>query len=245
MSEQGTQNNVAMVIMAHADDAEFDGAGTIALWTREGWSVYYVICTDGSGGGPDSATDVGPQARRLVVQTREQEQRAACQILGVKDVIFLGYPDGQLQPTLELRRDIVRLLRRYRPTRVLCQSPDRAWSPSMIIQRYHPDHLAAGRATLEAIYPASQNPWDFPELLAEGLMPHKVTEIYITMPPVVNHTVDISTTMDLKMAALRAHVSQLGPQSEEVEQWLRMRDAEAGKQHGFAYAEEFHCVENR
>lgn len=243
MTEQ-EQNKVAMVIVAHQDDAEFDGAGTVALWVRDGWEVYYVICADGGSGGPDDATDVSPQTRQKIVETREQEQRAACEILGVRDVFFLRHPDGQLQPSLELRRDIVRLLRRYRPARVICQSPDRAWTPALIIQRYHADHLAAGRATLEAIYPTSQNPWDFPELLEEGLMPHKVSEIYITVPPVVNYTVDISTTMDQKMAALQAHKSQVGEHFADLEKMLRGFDAEAGQRFGAAYAEEFHRVLN-
>jgi LmbE family N-acetylglucosaminyl deacetylase len=244
MSEQ-EQNKVAMVIMAHPDDAEFGCAGTVAVWVEEGWDVYYVVCADGGGGGPDDATDVSQGARQRVIEKRKEEQRAAGRILGLKDVFFLDYPDGQLQPTLELRRDIVRLLRRYRPSRVICQSPDRCWTPSLIIARDHPDHLAAGRATIEAIYPASQNPWDFPELLQEGLKPHKVSELYITAAPVQNYTVDITATIDLKMAALRAHASQVGDHIDEIEQWLRSMSAEVGKQHGYAYAETFHRTENR
>ncbi len=244
MSEQ-EQNKVAMVIVAHEDDAEFDGAGTAALWARDGWAVYYVICADGGSGGSDDATDVSSFARQEIVETREKEQRAAGAILGLKGVFFLGYPDGQLQPSLELRRDIVRLLRRHRPSRVICQSPDRSWTPSLIIQRYHPDHLAAGRATLEAIYPASQNPWDFPELMHEGLKPHKVSEIFITGAPVQNYAIDITSTMDLKMKALHAHISQLGNSDRDFEEFLRSFAAEIGKKYGYTYAEEFHRVENQ
>lgn len=244
ISENDNERKVAVCVVAHADDMEFDGAGTVALWVREGWEVYYVICTDCSGGGPDDAVDVSLSARQRIIETRIQEQRAAAQILGVKDVIFLGFPDGQLQPTLELRRAIVAVLRRYRPTRVIFQSPDRCWTPFLSIPRYHPDHLAAGQAAMAAIYPASQNPWDFPELLEEGLLPHKVSEIYITCAPVQNHVVDISTTIDIKMAALRAHDSQLGTESAEMEQMLRNFAQEAGQSHGFAYAETFHRVEN-
>src|SRR5689334_5636760 len=177
MSEQELPR-VAMVIVAHPDDAEFGCAGSVAAWAREGWDIYYVICTDASGGGPDEATDVGPEARRQITTTRKAEQREAARILGLRDVIFLDRPDGTLEPTLDLRRDLVRLMRRYRPTRVLCQSPERTWTPSYPIGRHHPDHLAAGGATIAAIYPACQNPWDFPELLAEGLQPHKVRELY-------------------------------------------------------------------
>src|SRR5690242_21208918 len=146
MSEQ--EQRVGMVIVAHPDDAEFGCAGTVAAWAREGWEIYLVICTDAAGGGPDDATDVGPGARQLITATRKAEQRAAAEVLGLRDVIFLDRPDGLLQPTIELRRELVRLLRRYRPTRVICQSPDRSWRPVMAIGRYHPDHLAAGQAAL-------------------------------------------------------------------------------------------------
>ncbi|GCE16477.1 PIG-L deacetylase family protein [Dictyobacter kobayashii] len=242
---QDEQNKVAMVVVAHPDDAEFDSAGAAALWAREGWDVYYVICTDASGGGPDAATDVSAEARRRVSQTRMEEQRAAANILGIKDVIFLGYPDGCLQPGLDLRRSIVRQLRTYCPSRVICQSPERSWTPELIIPRYHPDHLAAGEAALAAVYPASQNPWDFPELLDEGLRPHKVSEVYITGAPVQNHSIDISSTIDIKLAALRAHASQVGEGFAELEKFLRELNAQTGQKYGYAYAEEFHRVENR
>src|SRR4051812_15612517 len=122
MSDQEPQR-VALVVVAHPDDAEFGCAGTIAAWVREGWETYLVVCTDASGGGPDEAVDVGPQARRGITETRKAEQRAAGEVLGLRDVIFLDYVDGLLTPSLELRRDLVRLLRHYRPARVICQSP--------------------------------------------------------------------------------------------------------------------------
>ena len=135
MSDQ-EQQRVAMVIMAHPDDAEFGCAGTVAGWAREGWDVYYVVITDASAGGPDEATDVGPDARSAITAARKAEQRAAATVLGLRDVIFLDKPDGLLEPTIELRRDLVRLMRRYRPTRVVCQSPERSWRPTMAIGRY-------------------------------------------------------------------------------------------------------------
>jgi LmbE family N-acetylglucosaminyl deacetylase len=242
MSEQ--QQRVAMVIVAHPDDAEFGCAGTMAAWAREGWDVYYVVITDASGGGPDEATDVGPAARQKITETRKAEQRAAAAVLGLRDVIFLDKPDGTLQPTIELRRDLVRLMRRYRPTRVVCQSPERSWRPAMAIGRYHPDHLAAGVATLAAIYPACQNPWDFPELLDEGLPPHKVREVYIMGAPEQNYASDISATFDLKIAALAAHTSQVGSRMADLEPRLRRWASELGAQHGFQYAEVFHKTEN-
>ncbi|HVB72049.1 MAG TPA: PIG-L deacetylase family protein [Ktedonobacteraceae bacterium] len=246
MSEQRqAQPDVAMVIVAHPDDAEFGAAGTAAKWVNEGWDVYYVICTDASGGGPDEATDVGPAARRLVTETRKREQRAAGAVLGLKDVIFLDYPDGLLQPNYELRRDIVRLLRTYRPRRVICQSPDRTWEPVMAIGRYHPDHLAAGQATIMAIYPASQNPWDFPELLDEGLRPHKVKEVYMMGAPHVNFFVDVAETMEKKIDALLCHQSQFIGRTEELAKMVRSRTADLGKKYWVEYAEEFHRTENR
>ena len=235
---------VAMVVMAHPDDAEFGCGATVAAWAREGWDVYYVICTDASGGGPDEATDVGPAARRAITDTRKAEQREAARILGVRDIVFLDLPDGTLQPTIELRRELVRLMRRYRPTRVVCQSPERTWKPAYPIGRHHPDHLAAGQAAMAAIYPACQNPWDFPELLDEGLAPHKVRELYVMGAPEINHAVDISATLDAKIAALAAHVSQLGPRMPELEPRLRAWAAETGKAHEMAAAEVFHRTEN-
>jgi LmbE family N-acetylglucosaminyl deacetylase len=238
------QRKVALVVVAHPDDAEFMAAGTVAAWVAEGWQAHYVICTDASGGGPDDAEDVSQEARRAVSETRKREQRAACDVLGAGDIVFLDYPDGQLQPTIPLRRDIVRAIRRYQPTRVICQSPDRSWTPEYRIGRYHPDHLAAGEATIMAIYPASQNGWDFPELREEGLGPHKVREVYISGAPTSNFTVDISTTIDKKIAALRAHTSQLADHFDELEARIREWSAATGKPHGMAYAEEFHRAEN-
>jgi len=235
---------VAMVVVAHPDDAEFGCAGTLAVWAQEGYDVYQVIITDGSAGGPDEATDVGPEARRRVVETRQAEQRAAAAILGVRDVIFLNYPDGTLEPSIELRRDLVRLFRRYRVSRLLVQSPERTWRPAYQIGRYHPDHLASGQAALAAVYPAAQNPWDFPELLEEGLPPHRVAEVFIMGAPTVNYTVDISTTIDLKIEALRAHHSQLASHFAMLERWMRTGAADRGARHGMGYVEEFHRAQN-
>lgn len=244
MSE-ALENKVAMAIVAHPDDTEFGCAGTVAAWVREGWEVYYVICSDASGGGPDEARDVGPEARRKVTETRKREQRAAAEVLGVRDVVFLDYPDGQLVPDLKLRRDLVRVMRKYRPTRVIIQSPDRSWTPRLPIPRYHPDHMAAGEAALAAIYPACQNPWDFPELLEEGLMPHRVREIFIMGAPTVNFGVDISETFDTKLAALRAHTSQTAANFEErIGPMLRTWATACGERHGLPLAEEFHRTEN-
>lgn len=244
MSEE-IENKVAMVIMAHPDDAEFSCAGTVAKWIQEGWSVYYVVCTEAGSGGPDEATDVGEEARRQISETRHAEQRAAGRVLGLKDVIFLDYRDGELQPTLEFRRDIVRLLRTYKPYRVICQSPERSWTPQMYIGAYHPDHRACGEGVISALYPASQNPWDFPELLAEGLKPHKVKELYVVGAPNLNHWVDISDTLERKIEALMEHASQFIGRSNEVAQRVREQRATIGQKYGVSYAEEFHLSVNR
>jgi len=245
-TEMTDEQKVAMVIVAHPDDAEFGSAGTLAKWANEGWSVYQVIVTDGASGGPDDATKVGLEEQRKVSETRKAEQRKAASILGIKDVFFLDYRDGLVQPTLELRKDIVRLLRKYRPYRVICPSPDRTWTPSYAIGRYHPDHLAVGEATIAAVYPASQNPWDFPELLEEeGLYPHKVKELYVSGAPVNNCAIDISDTIDKKIEALRAHQSQLGDHFEQIEEWIRGGSAKAGEEYDLPFAERFHFSENR
>lgn len=232
-----------MVVMAHPDDAEFGCAGAVAEWVREGWTVHYVICTDASGGGGDDATECNADARALITTTRKAEQRTAADILGVSEVVFLDQPDGTLQPTIELRKQIVRLLRRLRPTRVVCQSPERAWQPQMFIPRYHPDHLAAGTATLAAVYPASQNPWDFPDLLDEGLLPHRVREVLIMGAPFLNHAVEIGDTFALKIEALRAHASQVRVDA-EFEARMRQMAVERGEPFGMALAETFHRAEN-
>ncbi len=245
MSEQAQeqeQQKVAMVIFAHPDDAEFGAAGTVAKWVEEGWDVYYVVITDASEGGPDDATDVGPQARRRILETRIREQREAANVLGVKDVLFLGYPDGTLEPTIELRRDLVRIIRQYRPQRVIIQSPDRTWYPAMFIGRYHPDHLASGQAAIAAIYPAAQNPWAFPELFEQGLRPHRVKEVYFMGAPNPNCAIDISSTIEKKLAALAAHVSQHA-NNPDMEERVRERAAEMGKQYDMGYVEVFTRVE--
>jgi len=174
MSEQSVDRKTALVVVAHPDDAEFGCGGTIAAWAKEGWQVTLVICTDGSSGGPDEATDVRSELRRQLTATRKQEQAEAAKALGIHEVVFLDYPDGELEPSLGLRREIVRQIRRTRAYRLVCQSPDRVWEPQYMIGRFHPDHLAAAQATMAAVYPAAQNPWDFPELMAEGFPPSRV-----------------------------------------------------------------------
>src|SRR5579871_1710931 len=139
-----------MVIVAHPDDAEFIAGGTVAAWVKDGWDVYYVLCTDGGGGGSDEAQDVNIDARKQIVDMRQKEQLAAAEILGIKKVTFLGHPDSRLE-LLRLREDLVREMRRYRPSRIICPSPDRVWRPVLSIGAYHVDHRMVGEATLDAV----------------------------------------------------------------------------------------------
>ena len=209
----------AMVIVAHPDDAEFGVAGTVALWVNDGVEVTYVLITDGNKGSNDP-TMVPEQLAAI----RRQEQRAAAAVIGVKEVVFLGYEDAVLEPTLELRRDLARVIRRYKPDAVICQDPSMRWAGQEYIN--HPDHRAAGEAALAAIYPAARDPLTFPELLLEGLQPHKVSEVYLMMPTAPDHWIDIGATLDLKLASLREHRSQIGEGTEEM---IRRWAAEAAR----------------
>jgi LmbE family N-acetylglucosaminyl deacetylase len=244
MTHSPNSPKTALVVVAHPDDAEFGCGGTLAKWVRAGWEVTLVVCTDASGGGSDDARDISLAARYAITQTRKAEQRAAAQVLGLHEVIFLDQPDGLLLPSIELRRMLVRLMRRYKPTRLVCQSPDRTWKPAYPIGRHHPDHLAAGTATIAAMYPAAQNPWDFPELLAEGLKPHKVHELYVMGAPELNHCEDIVATWDTKVAALREHRSQLEARFDDIVERIRGWAEDNGRMHGVALAELFNRTEN-
>ena len=189
-----------LVVTAHPDDVDFGSAGSIARWTDAGIEVAYCICTSGEAGGFDASV-----SRAEMVEIREAEQRAAAKVVGVSDVTFLGYPDGRLETSIALRRDISRVIRQVRPQRVLAPSPERNFQR---IYASHPDHLAAGEATMAAVYPDARNEFAHPELLAEGLEPWAVGEMYITVANVPNVFVDITDTFDRKLDALRCHVSQ-------------------------------------
>jgi LmbE family N-acetylglucosaminyl deacetylase len=194
----------ALVVTAHPDDVDFGAAGTIASWVEAGIEVAYCICTSGDAGGFDDT----PRAE--MAPLREAEQCAAAAVLGVRDVRFLHHPDGRLTPSLELRRDISREIRRFRPDRVLTQSPEFWWRR---LGASHPDHRATGEAALAAVYPDARNPFAHPELLAdEGLAPWTVGEVWLmaSREERVNQIVDVTGTIDRKLAALRAHVSQTG-----------------------------------
>ncbi|GAC1327500.1 MAG: PIG-L family deacetylase [Mycobacteriales bacterium] len=192
----------ALVVAAHPDDVDFGAAGTIALWTAAGIEVSYCILTNGDAGGFDP--DV---ARSEIAEIRQAEQRAAAAAVGVDAVSFLGYPDGRLSVSLELRRDISRVIRQVRPQRLLTQTAARNYRR---IYASHPDHLAAGEATLCAVYPDARNPFAHAELLAEeGLPAWAVPETWLMGGVTADHYVDVTDVYDRKVAALRAHASQM------------------------------------
>ena len=221
----------ALVIFSHPDDAEFSAASTIALLTARGTRVDYVVTTDGGKGTEDPA--VTPAQ---LIATREAEQRAAADRLGVSEIVHLGYPDGYLTPSLDLRRDIVRQIRRFRPNLVIAQNPIRRQDGNPAIG--HPDHLATGEATLAAVYPAARDRLNFPELLDEGLEPWKVRQVLVTGVEQPNLFLDIGSTFETGLEALFCHVSQVGDRA-EVEAGVRERAEERGQVAGIPLASAF------
>ncbi|HEV2362105.1 MAG TPA: PIG-L deacetylase family protein [Acidimicrobiales bacterium] len=191
-----------LIVTAHPDDVDFGAAGSIASWTKAGAEVTYCIVTNGDAGALERETDLG-----TLEEVRQAEQRAAAAEVGVSDVRFLGYPDGKLEVSLALRRDISRVIRSVRPQRVVTQSPERNWDR---IRASHPDHMAAGEATLQAVYPDARNPFAHPELLEEGLEPHVVDQVWLMASPRARFAIDITDTLDRKIAALLSHRSQVG-----------------------------------
>ena len=234
--EETYEARCVMVVVAHPDDAEFMSAGTIARWAREGKEIIYVLCTSGDKGTSD--TSVSPAA---LAEARRKEQEAAAARLGVREVVFLGYEDGVLQNTLELRKDIVRQIRRFKPDVVVCQDPTTRWSAQGYIN--HPDHRAAGDATLDAVYPSARDPHVFPELLAEGLQPHKVREAYVGGTNYADVWIDITDTIETKIQALQAHESQVNngsrPPDWDVAKVIRERAQQVAEGHDMRYAEAF------
>jgi LmbE family N-acetylglucosaminyl deacetylase len=233
-----TEVERVLAVTAHPDDVDFGSAGTIAGWTAAGVEVTYCICTDGDAGGFDEAVD-----RADIPGIRRAEQIEAAKQVGVHDVRFLGYPDGALTATLELRRDISRVIRQVRPQRVIIQSPDRNWAR---IGASHPDHLASGVAAIAAVYPDARNPFAHRELLlAEGLEAWSVAETWLQAHPENNHWVDITDTFEAKLAALRAHVSQTGHMDDfesRMRGWFASNAQRAGLPEG-RLAEGFFVVE--
>jgi LmbE family N-acetylglucosaminyl deacetylase len=203
----------ALVVTAHPDDADYGAAGTIAGWVDAGIAVTLLLCTRGEQGGFDDTL------RAEMPGIREREQRAAAAELGVTDVRFLdGWSDGWLEPTFELQRAIVAVIRGVRPRRVLTQSPQRLYQR---LQASHPDHLAAGEATVRAVYPAAENRFAWPELIEQGLPPWHVSELWLMAHEQSPHTVDITDRFAAKLRALQAHTSQTGHLGTGLEERLR------------------------
>lgn len=228
MNENGIPES-AMVIVAHPDDAEFMVAGTVAAWARAGCQVTYVVCTDGNAGSHEPG-----MTREKLAEIRRAEQRAACETLGVREVMFLGYDDGQLQPTLELRRDLVRAIRQARPEVVLTGDPTWFFASDDYIN--HPDHRAAALAAIDAVAPASEMHLLWPEVGR----PHHVAQVYVRGSSEPNVWVDVTETIEVKIAALKQHASQLGDwdPTEMIKQW----SSEEGKEKGLAYAESYRVI---
>jgi LmbE family N-acetylglucosaminyl deacetylase len=189
-----------LVVSAHPDDVDFAAAGSVATWTDAAVQVTYCIVTDGQAGGFDPAVP-----REEIVLVRRKEQREAAAHVGVEDVRFLGYTDGELEPTRALVGDLTRVVREVRPQRMVIPSPERDYNR---IQASHPDHLAAGKAALDAVYPGARNPFAFPELLEQGLEPWTVADTWLMAHPSSNHAVDVTATFDRKLAAIFTHESQ-------------------------------------
>lgn len=229
-----------LVVTAHPDDVDFGAAGSVAVWTEQGIEVSYCIVTDGEAGGSDASV---PRSEMAAI--RRAEQTAAAECVGVSDLKFLGHPDGRVQATIALRRDISRVIRRVRPQRVVGQSPQRNLQR---IYASHPDHLAAGEATLCAVYPDARNLFAHPELFDdEGLEPWTVPEVWIMVGADVNVHVDTTEVIDRKVKALSCHTSQIADadaMDNLIRQWGASLAQNVGLPEG-SYAEAFQRIETR
>jgi LmbE family N-acetylglucosaminyl deacetylase len=216
----------ALVIFAHPDDAEFMSGGTVAAWAKEGTEVHYCIVTDGSAGSNEPGV-----TREEMVPIREREQRAAAEVLGVSSLAFLGFRDGELEVNLQTRKAVCRVVRRVRPEVIVAPDPSRLWFGNGYIN--HWDHKQAGTLALCAVMPDAPSRPQFAELLDEGLEPFEVPNLWLSAEE-PDTFVDISKTIDLKIEALRRHVSQ---HAADAEDWVRERAHEIGTSAGFEYAE--------
>lgn len=223
----------AMVIVAHPDDVEFSCAGTLARWAKKGAHICYVVCTSGEVGIAESG-----MTKEKATKIREAEQRHAADLVGAQEVVFLREPDGMLQPTMDLRKKLVREIRRFRPEVVISGDPTIVWAGNTYIN--HPDHRAAATAALDATFPAAGQPNLFEELEKEGLTAHKPRKLFVTGWGQTDLFVNIEETIDIKIAALRAHKSQMKDWDPEprIKEWA----GERGKGKEMAYAESFRVV---
>jgi LmbE family N-acetylglucosaminyl deacetylase len=223
----------ALVVSAHPDDPEFLFGAAVASLVRDGTAVRYVVCSDGANGSRDTSA-----SREEIIAARYSEQRAAARELGVEDVAFLGFPDGRLSPTEELRTAIAREIRAFRPGLVITHFPRRALD--IPVEASHPDHIAVGEAALSAVFPDAANARACPGLLGEGLLPHRVEEIWVAGYESANHFIDASALIERKVAAILCHRSQLdGAPSGEAPPWVYWWMRRSGQRVGCEYAEDF------
>jgi len=227
-----TKQAQVVVVTPHPDDAEYGVAGTVVRWVSQGKEIVYVVCTNGDKGTSD--TSVKPEE---LAKTREEEQIAAANLLGVREVIFLRHSDQGLEDTREFRKEIVRLIRMYRPETVVTADPYRRYI-------WHRDHRMTGQVTLDAIFPYARDIFSYPDLAKEGLDPHKVKEVLLWGTEDVNYRSDITETFDVKLSALRCHKSQVGHiPLQELEDRLRERHRSLAQGEEYELAEGFHRVE--
>ena len=229
-----TKKAQVMVVTPHPDDAEFGVAGTVARWTGEGKDVIYVVCTNGDKGTSDA--NMKPEE---LASIREQEQLAAARLLGVREVIFLRHPDQGLEDTPEFRKELVRLIRIYQPETVVTAAPYRGYI-------WHRDHRITSRVTLDAVFPYARDVLAYPDLLEQGLQPHKVREVLLWGSEDANYRSNITDTFDIKIAALRCHKSQISDNpSSGLEERMRERHKMLAEGEDYELAEAFHRVEIR
>jgi len=220
-----------LVVAAHPDDAEVGCGATVAKWVREGAEAYYLICTNGDKGSDEPGVDPIELAK-----LREKEQRAAAEVIGVKEVQFLPRRDGELIYSIELRGDVVRWIRKWKPEAIFTHDPSVILTGQGFIN--HADHRATGAATVDAVYPFSRSPLQYPEQIAEGLEAWTVPLLFIWGAAEPNYFVDVTDTVDCKIEALSRHASQFS-EPERLQRFVRERMKKSGEEHGVEYAETF------
>lgn len=227
---------IAMTIQAHPDDQEFGVGGTLAKWARAGTRIISVVITSGDSGSNDPAKD--GSHKQALAELREKEQLAANAVLGVQETIFLRYPDGELEPTIQLRKDLTRLIRQHKPDTVLSGNPEAWFYGNDYVN--HPDHRAAAQAACTAVFPSAGSRLMFTDLLAAGYEPHDVSRLYIHGSEKSDTWIDISETLEVKIKALQQHVSQVPV--DEVGKWMTEWAAEEAKDKGMQYAESYRVM---
>jgi len=223
----------AMTIQAHPDDQEFSVGGTLAKWAKAGCEIISVIITSGDSGSNDPSKDA--DYKPILAELREKEQLAANAILGIKETVFLRYPDGELEPTIQLRKDLTRLIRKFKPDTVSTGNPEGWFYGDEYLN--HPDHRAAAQAACEAVFPSAGSRLIFADLLSAGYEPHEVKRLYIHGTDKSDTWVDITETLDLKIKALQQHVSQVPV--DEVGKWMTEWAEVEAKDKGMKYAESY------